>query len=28
LFYLLASDVLIKYRVRIGAPKIQREAAE
>jgi ABC-type uncharacterized transport system permease subunit len=28
LFYLLASDVLIKYRLRIGAPKIQREAAE
>ena len=28
LFYLLASDVLIKYRLRIGAPKIQSEAAE
>jgi len=28
LFYLLASDVLIKYRLRIGAPKIQREAAQ
>ena len=28
LFYLLASDVLIKYRLRIGAPKIQRESAE
>ena len=28
LFFLLASDVLIKYRVRFGAPKIQPEAAE
>jgi general nucleoside transport system permease protein len=28
LFFLLASDVLIKYRVRFGAPKINVEAAE
>lgn len=28
LFFLLASDVLIKYRVRFGAPKINTEAAE
>lgn len=28
LFFLLASDVLIKYRVRFGAPKINLEAAE
>jgi general nucleoside transport system permease protein len=25
LFFLLASDVLIKYRVRFGAPKVQTE---
>ena len=28
LFFLLASDVLIKYRVRFGSPKINTEAAE
>jgi len=28
LFFLLASDVLIKYRVRFGAPKINVETAE
>lgn len=28
LFFLLASDVLIRYRVRFGAPKIVKEAAE
>ncbi len=28
LFFLLASDVLIKYRVRFGTPKIVKEAAE
>ena len=28
LFFLLASDVLIKYRVRFGPPKVQAEAAE
>ncbi|MBT6286773.1 MAG: ABC transporter permease [Rhodospirillaceae bacterium] len=28
LFFLLASDVLIKYRVRFGAPEINTEAAE
>jgi ABC-type uncharacterized transport system permease subunit len=28
LFFLLASDVLIKYRVRFGPPRIQAEAAE